>query len=285
MFTLFRLILLNIYLDLAFSSPNFGNKELKDVLETYVLSLHEKYAKQIFDLERKFEEKIQNQDERIISLQQDLSEKTELINHLTRKLDLVEKEVEVLKLQALKNDTDQPDVVSYKPNGRNLTSQQKYNALKADVRRQGRLLQPANAMQPNNVIAFYAYISATIPASQAVANHVLVFDIAKTNIGNAYHPHTGIFIVPEAGVYVFTWNLPNGGVPSYHTLQLVINSEVWGAVHAHSVANSEFIESTGVAVVQANAGDDVFVRSAAFSYNGDIVSNKFAKTFFAGWKL
>jgi hypothetical protein len=37
--------------------------------------------------------------------------------------------------------------------------------------------------------------------------HLLRFDVVKTNQGNGYHPNTGVFMVPETGIYVFTWTI------------------------------------------------------------------------------
>jgi hypothetical protein len=54
-----------------------------------------------------------------------------------------------------------------------------------------------------SVIAFYAYMSRDTPT--ITIQHPLTFDVVKTNLGNGYHPATGVFIAPESGVYVFTW--------------------------------------------------------------------------------
>ena len=54
-------------------------------------------------------------------------------------------------------------------------------------------------------MAFYAQRSSDIPANLVTANLVIVFDNVKTNAGNGYHPSTGVFIVPESGMYVFSW--------------------------------------------------------------------------------
>lgn len=59
------------------------------------------------------------------------------------------------------------------------------------------------------VVAFYAYMSKDLPADVATPHHVLVFDVVRTNIGNAYHSSTGVFIVPETNVYVFMWSFLN----------------------------------------------------------------------------
>lgn len=52
-----------------------------------------------------------------------------------------------------------------------------------------------------NMVAFYAYLSSDTPAS--VAHHIITFDTVIANVGNACHPHSGTFIAPRSGLYVF----------------------------------------------------------------------------------
>ena len=116
--------------------------------------------------------------------------------------------------------------------------------------------------------------------------HVLVFDVVKTNMGNAYHPTTGVFMVPESGVYVFTWTFRTGN--NYdHSIELIINRESFGAIYLHSVAGAE-VEETGIVVAHVNAGDDVFVRTHStltIGNNHYIQSNGYGRSSFAGWKI
>lgn len=132
------------------------------------------------------------------------------------------------------------------------------------------------------VIAFYAYMSKSLAANEVTPHHVLIFDVVRTNIGNGYHPSTGVFIVPETGVYVFIWSFMNGN-GAIHSTQLMINTEEWGILYAHS-ASSSWIQSTNVVVAHAHKGDDVFVKTSSFS-NGAVYSESNDRTIFAGWKL
>lgn len=43
--------------------------------------------------------------------------------------------------------------------------------------------------------------------AHVVDHHIITFDNVQTNVGNGYNKHTGSFIVPQSGVYVFTWTL------------------------------------------------------------------------------
>lgn len=101
--------------------------------------------------------------------------------------------------------------------------------------------------------------------------HVLVFDVAKTNIGNAYHPNTGVFIVPESGVYVFTWTFRIAGIND-HSIQLMVNREDVGSVYLRTI-NGVDDEATGFVVTHVNAGDDVFVRTHPLLQIGTVITS------------
>lgn len=73
------------------------------------------------------------------------------------------------------------------------------------------------------VVAFYAYMSKSLPAYVATPHHVLICDVVRTNVGNAYHSSTGVFMGPDSGVYVFIWSFHNGW-GALHSAQLMINS-------------------------------------------------------------
>lgn len=147
-----------------------------------------------------------------------------------------------------------------------------------------RLLSPPSPTSSSSGVAFYAYMSAILPFPSI--QHVLVFDVVKTNLGNAYHPTTGVFMVPESGVYVFTWTFRTGN--NYdHSIELIINRESFGAIYLHSVAGAE-VEETGIVVAHVNAGDDVFVRTHStltIGNNHYIQSNGYGRSSFAGWKI
>ncbi|XP_062610248.1 complement C1q-like protein 4 [Saccostrea cucullata] len=132
------------------------------------------------------------------------------------------------------------------------------------------------------VVAFYAYMSANLPSDVAAPHHVLIFDHVRTNIGNGYHSSTGVFIVPETGVYVFIWSFRNGD-DGAHSSQLMINSEEWGITHSNTAVNA-WSQSTGCVVAHVNKGDDVFVKTSGYSI-GYIYSNFNGRTSFSGWKI
>lgn len=145
-----------------------------------------------------------------------------------------------------------------------------------------RVLTPSST-SPNGV-AFYAYMTTRLHTPST--EHVLVFDVAKTNIGNAYHPNTGVFMVPESGVYVFTWTFWIGDHRD-NSIQLMVNREDVGSIYLHTISGVES-EATGIVVTHVNAGDDVFVRKhSAFQIGTGqyIQSNIYGRSSFAGWKI
>ena len=155
------------------------------------------------------------------------------------------------------------------------------NVLILNIYTERLLIQPSQ-ITPTTV-AFYAQKSSNIPASEATGHRVLVFDMVKTNIGNGYHPSTGVFMVPESGIYVFSWSFRNGN-DDYHSTELMVNTGQEGIIYVDSADGSD-ITGTGVAVIHVNKGDDVFVRIGSVSYTGPINSDARGRCSFAGWKL
>nr|XP_011420344.2 uncharacterized protein LOC105323082 [Crassostrea gigas] len=149
-----------------------------------------------------------------------------------------------------------------------------------------RLLLPIATTTPYpspaaKIVAFYAYMSATIPS--ITGQSTLVFDVSKTDDGNGYHPSTGVFIAPETGVYVFTWTMREAS-NCRHSTQLMVNNAEIGIIHLHSVSGGDFV-GTGVVVTHVNTGDDVYVRTHASWNNCHIASDISGRSSFAGWKL
>lgn len=146
-----------------------------------------------------------------------------------------------------------------------------------------RLLLPQTTAAPNadNTVAFYAYASQKIPSPSS--HFILTFDTIITNAGDSFHHHSGTFITPRTGFYVFTWSfrLQND---AHVSTELVVNNVVKGSVYfdAHPGVGGN---SGGTVVVHVNQGDDVFVRTTQFANLGDILSDHIGRTYFAGWLL
>ncbi|XP_062571692.1 C1q-related factor-like [Saccostrea cucullata] len=142
-----------------------------------------------------------------------------------------------------------------------------------------RILGPTTVPSEGNV-AFYAYMSTSLVNPSSF--HTLIFDTVITNDGNGYHPNTGVFIVPESGLYVFTWVMRQW-THATHGTELMVNKISSGSVFLHSMTDDHSV--TGLVVIHANQGDDVFVRTQVDNNYGNIGSDYHGKTSFAGWKI
>lgn len=131
------------------------------------------------------------------------------------------------------------------------------------------------------MVAFYAYLSTDIPAS--ISHHIIAFDTATTNVGNAYHPHSGTFIAPRSGLYVFTWTI-RLYMDYYHTTELLVNNNVVNWIYFSPASNIDGSVSS-TAVVQVNQGDDVLIRTGSSHHSGEIVGDVNGVSSFAGWIL
>lgn len=156
------------------------------------------------------------------------------------------------------------------------------NGLRSVDKIQKRILSPQSTS--GDTIAFYAYMSSILRSPWR--GRVLVYDVVKTNIGNGYRSHTGVFLVPKSGVYVFTWTFRTGNDHD-HSIPLMKNNQDVGSVYFHSGGRVE-AGGTGIVVTHANAGDDVFTRTNPTLYIGTghyIQSNVHGRSSFAGWKI
>lgn len=140
-------------------------------------------------------------------------------------------------------------------------------------------IQPTTV--PVDMVAFYAYLSSDIPAS--IAHHIIAFNTVITNVGNAYHPHSGTFIAPRSWVYVFTWTIRLYG-HSYIKTELLVNNNVVNGIYFNP---NNYVQGSvsGTSVVHVDQGDDILVRTGSTLNSGDIVSDSIGKSSFAGWIL
>nr|XP_022297763.1 uncharacterized protein LOC111107086 [Crassostrea virginica] len=140
-------------------------------------------------------------------------------------------------------------------------------------------LLPTGIRVPEDVIAFYAYL--TTSEINPGAHHFVVYDHVVTNSGNGYSKHTGAFVAPRTGFYVFSWTTfvdPH----SYFPMELTLNSVRAGIVYVQG--DTTYNGVTGVAVIQLQQNDVVMVRSEpGFTPKGNIYSDPNTKTSFSGW--
>ena len=119
------------------------------------------------------------------------------------------------------------------------------------------------------------------------AHHMVVFDVVKTNIQGGYNGNTGVFTVPIEGVYVFTYNV-RVACHSAISFEILKNSTPEGSVYIDT-ENSQVCDddyATGIAVLSANQGDVVFIRThSTYTPRGSIQSNQYGRSSFSGWLL
>ncbi|VDI30123.1 Hypothetical predicted protein [Mytilus galloprovincialis] len=110
----------------------------------------------------------------------------------------------------------------------------------------------------------------------------LVFDVAKTNQGNGYNSHTGVFSCPKTGIYVFVWVVRL--YSARHSTELMINNSVYGSLYLRNGHTDGTV--SGTVVAHASKGDSVYVRiHSTHEGSGYINSNTYGKTTFSGWLL
>ena len=141
----------------------------------------------------------------------------------------------------------------------------------------------ATRTQYTSGAAFSAYVSTY--ETELSKDHIIRFDTIVTNIGSHYNQHSGVFTAPEQGVYVFSWNLycRSGG---YIFSQLVVNSNVVGALFTSGEGDNALRTTTEIVVVQVNAGDVVYVRThPTQNHLNNLYSHPDWRSSFSGWKV
>ncbi|XP_060602825.1 heavy metal-binding protein HIP-like [Ruditapes philippinarum] len=102
-------------------------------------------------------------------------------------------------------------------------------------------------------VAFMAELTKTITGQ----NHHIYFDDVKLNIGNAYNPHHGTFVVPVNGTYQFSVTACSTA-GHYIVLELNANNDILGKVLAGDDSYGDC--NSKVFLAQLQTGDDVFVQ-------------------------
>jgi hypothetical protein len=134
---------------------------------------------------------------------------------------------------------------------------------------------------PVGPVAFYAYMSADeAPPS---SHFTLKFDVVKTNVGGAYNLHSGTFVSPDTGVYVFTYTIYSH-VHGAIFLNIFVNEDIYGGSISDTQDTTDFDSETTTIVASLNKGDSVNVRTTRAS-SATVKSSEEAKTSFSGWKI
>lgn len=94
--------------------------------------------------------------------------------------------------------------------------------------------------------------------------------------------HTLGFLIHQ--LRVFTSWLGVCGQELQKATELVVNSDVYSSMYSYS-HNNDDQHNTGIVVVHANKGDDIYVRIKMDKHVGDIWSDAYGRSTFAGWKI
>ncbi|CAG2208786.1 C1QL [Mytilus edulis] len=131
--------------------------------------------------------------------------------------------------------------------------------------------------------AFYAYTSHDDESPGK--GHTLKFDVLKTNINGGYNPFSGIFTVPDDGVYVFTFSLRlYAGVNGAY--EILKNDEVEGGAIGIIAGSKTQLQVSETIVFSANKGDIVYVRThPTLTHTGGVWTNENGRSMFAGWQI
>ncbi|XP_063399483.1 complement C1q-like protein 4 [Mytilus trossulus] len=132
----------------------------------------------------------------------------------------------------------------------------------------------------SRVIAFYAFMSK--PIMSPGIGHRLVFDVVKTNQGGGYNSHTGVFVCPRTGTYVFAWVVRLGS--AYQSFELMVNNSVYGSTYLYNSKTRASV--TGTVVAHVTEGESVYIRMhSSHKGTGVLNSNEHGRTTFSGWLL
>ena len=117
--------------------------------------------------------------------------------------------------------------------------------------------------------------------SNLFVRHIVRFYTVIVNAGQGYHQDDGVFTVPRNGKYIFSWTVAaeTGGFVS---VEIVIDRRVVGSSFVNGPYGWDF--STGVVIVQASAGNHVFIRMHQ-TESGVIDSDAKGRSSFSGYLL
>ena len=128
-------------------------------------------------------------------------------------------------------------------------------------------------------IAFSAYLGHRI--DHLAPGHTVKCDQVLLNDGDAYNSLTGVFTVPQTGVYLLTFNIDVYDHRRYEGVQLIVNSRK--IVDAIAEGNdNKYAMSGNTAIIQLTQGESVWLESF-YSGDGELISSStYRLTTFSG---
>ena len=113
---------------------------------------------------------------------------------------------------------------------------------------------------------------------------IIKFQTKTLDTSTSYNQSEGVYVVPESGIYVFTWTLNTGG----HTQavsKIMINEHAKGHTIADSEENNDMRTSTGILVASVNMGDRVHIELSNIAMLKGFLEVNYGQCSFSGWKL
>ncbi|XP_060591224.1 uncharacterized protein LOC132746163 [Ruditapes philippinarum] len=167
--------------------------------------------------------------------------------------------------------TEKTDTTANRANNHSCSFKQKFESRKRTFKpnRQRSILQRQVSIQTH--VAFTAGVS--IPNLHNLGVHqTIVFDYVITNIGNAYHQHTGIFNVPVKGAYAITLTMtiePD----KFQWLELVVDGSSTYDIGAGQADARDYASTTHQWILELQTGSEVWVRKIGSSGQSDLHGN------------
>ena len=96
-------------------------------------------------------------------------------------------------------------------------------------------------------------------------NQNIIFEDVGLNLGNAYRPGHGLFIVPRAGIYLFSTTLLTKHINTEEIhVAITVNGNIVAAVFGEPDAGG-YDQSTHTVILNLKVNDEVYVRNIHYS--------------------
>ncbi|XP_052777858.1 cerebellin-1-like [Mya arenaria] len=132
---------------------------------------------------------------------------------------------------------------------------------------------------PEMLIAFSAVKTAT--QSGIGINQNIIFENVLLNQGNGFHSQHGVFIAPQAGIYLFTASLLHEAQSIAIHAAIVHNGNIVAKCHGYN----EWEQFSQTVIIKVKVGEEVYVKNVAAEH--EIVHGESFSTFsgFLLWQL
>ncbi|XP_052778251.1 cerebellin-1-like [Mya arenaria] len=238
-------------------------KQLEEVLkrEVHTLRENEKQDKALHDMKtvvQELEATVARQQSHIVELQATVNQQADIIAALESERVHTELSEAFQDITQVK-DKPEPDVTS---GGKKARS--------GIVSRR----QP-----PEMLVAFTAVKTATQSGIGIKQN--IIFENVILNQGNGFHSQHGVFIAPQAGIYLFTASLLHEAQSFAMHAAIVHNGIMVAKFHGYN----EWEQFSQTVIISVNVGEEVYVRNIAV--NNEIIHGDSYSTFsgFLLWQL